>query len=110
GDDHGAKSSTTAHQSEQALIAAAIPVLNPSSIAEYRAMIPAAVALSRFAGVWTSVKCVTEIVESSGELPLEAFVPVWAQPEVQTPPGGYHIGSSFAPMALEESLYRYRLP
>ena len=34
GDDHGCKSSTLAHQSEHAFIAASIPVLNPSRVQE----------------------------------------------------------------------------
>src|ERR1700738_1488421 len=35
GDDHGAQSSTTAHQSEQAFAAVMMPVLNPANIQEY---------------------------------------------------------------------------
>src|SRR6201987_1636086 len=35
GDDHGCSSSTLAHQSEQVLIAAMIPVLNPATLQDY---------------------------------------------------------------------------
>ncbi|HEY6543540.1 MAG TPA: indolepyruvate ferredoxin oxidoreductase family protein, partial [Dokdonella sp.] len=35
GDDHGCQSSTSAHQSEQVLIAAMIPVLNPATVQDY---------------------------------------------------------------------------
>ena len=35
GDDHAAKSSTNAHQSEHILKACCIPVLNPSNVQDY---------------------------------------------------------------------------
>ncbi|API59403.1 indolepyruvate ferredoxin oxidoreductase [Tardibacter chloracetimidivorans] len=110
GDDHGAKSSSTAHQSEHAFVAASIPVFNPSSIEEYFDYIPTAVAMSRFAGTWIGFKCATEIVEASAVLPLERSPRSLALPEVESPAGGYHISNQFAPLAQEESLYRYRLP
>ncbi|UZW57802.1 indolepyruvate ferredoxin oxidoreductase family protein [Sphingobium sp. JS3065] len=110
GDDHGAKSSSTAHQSEQVFEACAVPVFNPGSVSEYRDMLPVAVALSRFAGVWTGFKVVTEIVEASATVDRAHIVPDFILPEVEAPAGGYHIGNRFMPLAFEESLYRYRLP
>lgn len=110
GDDHGAKSSSTAHQSEHMFVASSIPVFNPSSIQEYFDYIPVAVALSRFAGVWTGFKCATEIVEASGMLALKRAERHLILPDVEAPVGGYHISGQFAPLAQEESLYRYRLP
>ncbi|MBL43066.1 MAG: indolepyruvate ferredoxin oxidoreductase [Rhodospirillaceae bacterium] len=65
GDDHMAKSSTSAHQSEQSLISAMIPIFNPSSVQELIDFGLFGIALSRYAGVWVGLKCVTEIVESS---------------------------------------------
>lgn len=110
GDDHGAKSSSTAHQSEQAFVAAAMPVFNPSSIVEYRDLLPTAVALSRFAGVWVGFKCVTEIVEASTAVELDWNPPAFVLPEIETPAGGFHISNGFIPLRLEETLHRYRLP
>jgi indolepyruvate ferredoxin oxidoreductase len=110
GDDHGAKSSSTAHQSEHAFVAASIPVLNPSSIEEYMNVVPAAVALSRFSGVWVGLKCATEIVEASTLVARGNELANFAQPEIERPPGGFHISLSFAPLSVEESLHRYRLP
>src|SRR5271170_5110003 len=83
GDDHTCESSTTAHQSEFALVDAMIPILNPAGVQEYADFIPAAVALSRFAGVWTGFKCVTEIVEASGGLSLDGLGDDYALPEVE---------------------------
>lgn len=64
GDDHAAKSSTTAHQSEHILKACGIPVLYPSSVQEYLDYGLHAWAMSRYTGLWVSMKCVTDIVES----------------------------------------------
>ena len=65
GDDHGAKSSTLAHQSDHILKACLIPVLFPSSIQEYLDLGLHGFAMSRYAGVWVGFKCVTEVVELS---------------------------------------------
>lgn len=110
GDDHGAKSSSTAHQSEHVFMAASIPVFNPSSISEYFEFLPAAVALSRFASVWVGFKCATEIVEASTAIRLDRKVPEFMFPAIDIPEGGFHISGRFAPLLLEESLHRFRLP
>ena len=64
GDDHAAKSSSTAHQSDHILTACGIPVLYPSSVQEYLDFGLHAWAMSRYTGLWVSMKCVTDIVES----------------------------------------------
>lgn len=65
GDDHAAKSSTVAGQSDHALIASGIPVLypaNPQDILDYGIL---AVEMSRYSGCWVGVKLVTDVVESA---------------------------------------------
>jgi indolepyruvate ferredoxin oxidoreductase len=64
GDDHAAKSSSTAHQSDHILNACGIPVLYPSSVQEYIDYGLHAWAMSRYTGLWVSMKCVTDIIES----------------------------------------------
>ena len=64
GDDHGARSSTLAHQSDHAFIHFAMPVLNPAGVAELLDYGLLGLALSRFAGCWVGLKCITDIVES----------------------------------------------
>src|SRR5579862_9646529 len=59
GDDHGAKSSTIAHQSDQTLIACGVPILNPASIEEFISFGLFGFGLSRFAGCWTAMKTIT---------------------------------------------------
>ena len=64
GDDHAAKSSSTAHQSDHILGACGIPVLYPASVQEYIDYGLHAWAMSRYTGLWVSMKCVTDIIES----------------------------------------------
>lgn len=106
GDDHGAKSSTVAHQSDHALLAAGIPVLYPSTIQEYVEFTTAAVAMSRFAGLWVAVKCVTETVEASGLVDV-AQARTWKTPAAGRPSP---VISGFQPIAVERSLFDERLP
>lgn len=51
GDDHGAISSTMAHQSEQLMASWMMPVLNPASIREYLEYGLLGLAMSRFSGM-----------------------------------------------------------
>ena len=57
GDDHTCESSTTAHQSEFALVDAQIPVLNPAGVAEILEFGLMGFALSRYSGCWVGLKC-----------------------------------------------------
>ncbi len=92
GDDHAAKSSTTAHQSEHILKACGIPVLYPSSVQEYLDYGLHAWAMSRFTGLWVAMKCVTDIVESgaSVEVGFER-VNIVLPSDFEMPPDGLNI-------------------
>ncbi len=70
GDDHSGKSSTTCHQSEQALVAAMIPILYPASVAEYLSFGRLGYALSRASGLWVGFKCVNDTADASASTPL----------------------------------------
>jgi len=65
GDDHAARSSTIAHQSEHALMHFGMPILHPANIQEYLDFGLLGFALSRYSGCWVGFKCVTDTVESS---------------------------------------------
>ena len=71
GDDQGAKSSTTAHQSEQALIAAMIPILYPATVQEYIDYGLMGFAMSRYSGCWVGFKCVGDIIESTASVSID---------------------------------------
>jgi indolepyruvate ferredoxin oxidoreductase len=89
GDDHGCVSSSMPHQSDVAFMAWFMPTLNPASVAEYLAFGEYGYALSRFSGMWTGFKAISETVESCASVELPArrrFAP----PEFAMPPGGLH--------------------
>ena len=75
GDDHAAKSSTTAHQSEPALIAAGIPVLYPADVQDIVHLGLHGLAMSRASGCWVGLKVVTDVVESTMSVGVDALGP-----------------------------------
>jgi indolepyruvate ferredoxin oxidoreductase len=89
GDDPMAKSSTVPGVCEPMCRSLVIPVLAPGTIAELLELGQHAVAISRHAGVWTGLKIVTELADSSGiavaGAAIEA-VPTFAPRELHTPP------------------------
>ena len=92
GDDHAAKSSTTAHQSEHILKACGIPVLYPSSVQEYLDYGLHGWAMSRYTGLWVAMKCVTDIVESGASVELDPErVQIVLPEDFDLPPGGLNI-------------------
>ncbi|HEY4134098.1 MAG TPA: indolepyruvate ferredoxin oxidoreductase family protein [Alphaproteobacteria bacterium] len=90
GDDHGAASSTTAHQSEYAFADAIIPVLAPAGVQEILDYGLMGLALSRFAGCWTALKLSADIAEGAASVTLERPLPILPA-DVALPAGGLHI-------------------
>ncbi len=110
GDDHGAKSSTTAHQSEQALVAAMIPILYPATVQELIDYGLHGIACSRFSGAWVALKCATDVVESSGTVSVDnARVRPIRPSEHKLPEGGVHIRWPDGPRTQEERLIKVKL-
>ncbi|WP_020653743.1 indolepyruvate ferredoxin oxidoreductase family protein [Massilia niastensis] len=92
GDDHAAKSSSTAHQSDHILTHCGIPVLYPSSVQEYIDYGLHAWAMSRYTGLWVSMKCVTDIIESGAVVDLDPDrVKIITPDDFELPPGGLNI-------------------
>ncbi len=112
GDDHGAKSSTTAHQSEQIFIAVSTPVFYPASVQDILDYGIHGWAMSRYASLWSGIKCVTDIVESGATVELDpARVQVVIPNDVEMPPGGLSIRLSEHQFVAEENrLLNYKLP
>jgi len=110
GDDPGAKSSSIAHQSEQALIHCAIPVLNPSNVQDYLDFGLLGFALSRYSGAWVGMKCLTDTVDSGGSVSVGSDRIQIVEPVDFTRPEGLHIGWGNLPMAAEQRVYLQRLP
>ncbi|MGB6104512.1 MAG: indolepyruvate ferredoxin oxidoreductase family protein [Pusillimonas sp.] len=109
GDDHGAKSSTVAHQSEHDLQAAGIPVLYPANVQEYLDYGLHGWAMSRYSGLWVAMKCVTEVVESTASIEIDPDRTRIVIPEdFVLPPDGLGIRWPDPPLAQEARLIDYK--
>ena len=110
GDDPGAKSSSIAHQSEHALIHCGIPLLNPSSVQEYLDFGLYGWALSRYAGCWVGLKCLTDTVDSAASVEVEPGPGAGpAARGLHAAPGPAHRLDDY-PLQVEARLYQQRLP
>ncbi len=109
GDDHTCESSTSAHQSEFAMVDYMIPVLNPAGVQELLDYGIHGFALSRFAGVWVGMKCVKDNIESTATVDgrIDRVNPVIPTDFVM-PPGG--LNNRLGEMALpkEARLFDYK--
>ena len=65
GDDHTAKSSTVAHQSDHAFMAAIMPMLFPSSVHEFVELGLMGIAISRYSGLWVGYKVISDTIETT---------------------------------------------
>ena len=109
GDDHAAKSSTTAHQSEHILKACGIPVLYPSTVQEYLDYGLHGWAMSRYTGLWVSMKCVTDVVESGASVELDPDrVQILLPDDFALPPGGLNIRWPDAVLEQETRMNNYK--
>ena len=108
GDDHVAKSSTAAHQSDHIFKACGLPVFFPASVQEILDLGIHAFALSRFSGVWASMKTIQEIVESSATAMIDPERVDIVIPEFQMPPGGVHIRWPDTALEQEARLFDYK--
>ncbi|MGJ7916976.1 indolepyruvate ferredoxin oxidoreductase family protein [Massilia sp. LXY-6] len=109
GDDHAAKSSSVAHQSEHALIAAGIPVLYPSNVQEYLDYGLHGWALSRYSGLWVGMKCVTDVVESTASIDIDPDrVEVVIPSDFPMPEGGLNIRWPDPPLEQEARLVEHK--
>lgn len=70
GDDHTAKSSTVAHQSDHAFMAAIMPMLFPSSVQEFVELGLLGIAMSRYSGLWVGYKVIADTIETTGVVDL----------------------------------------
>ncbi len=106
GDDHVAKSSTAAHQSDHIFKACGLPVFFPSSAQEILDLGLHAFAMSRFAGVWASMKTIQEVVESSASIDVSPDrVQIILPTDFAMPPGGLHIRWPDAALVQEARLF-----
>ncbi|MDX2316669.1 MAG: indolepyruvate ferredoxin oxidoreductase family protein [Gammaproteobacteria bacterium] len=110
GDDHTCESSTTAHQSEFAMVDAMIPILNPAGVQEILDYGLYGIAMSRYAGCWVSLKCVHDTVESTASVVVD---PGRVQPRLPLdhvlPEGGLNIRWPDTPLEQEARLHNHKM-
>jgi len=78
GDDPASKSSTLASSCEWMARSLALPLLAPGTVADVRVLGLHAVALSRYAGVWTGLKIVADVADGAATVDLDdpaAWIP-----------------------------------
>ncbi len=109
GDDHVSKSSTAAHQSDHIFKACGLPVFFPSDVQGILDMGLHAIAMSRFSGVWSGMKTIQEVVESSASVVVDPDrVKIVLPEDFVMPPGGLHIRWPDAPLEQEARLMDYK--
>lgn len=110
GDDHAAKSSSLPHQSDHVFQAAGIPVFFPASVQEILDLGIHAWAMSRYAGVWVAMKCISDVVESSASVIADARrVEVAIPTDFKIPDGGLSIRWPDSPLQQEARLLDHKL-
>ena len=109
GDDHVSKSSTAAHQSDHIFKACGLPVFFPSDVQGILDMGLHAIAMSRFSGVWSGMKTIQEVVESSSSVVVDPDrVKIVLPEDFVMPPGGLHVRWPDAPLEQEARLMDYK--
>jgi len=109
GDDHISKSSTAAHQSDHIFKACGTPVFFPANVQEILDLGIHAFAMSRFAGIWSGMKTIQEIVESSATAMIDPErVEIVLPEDFQMPPGGLHIRWPDHALEQEARLMHYK--
>jgi len=109
GDDHVAKSSTAAHQSDHIFKACGLPVFFPSDVQGILDMGVHAFAMSRFSGVWAGMKTIQEVVESSSSVTVDpARVKIVLPEDFVMPEGGVHMRWPDGALDQEARLFDYK--
>ena len=110
GDDHAARSSTVAHQSDHALIHFGMPVFNPAHIQDYLDLGQLGFAMSRYTGAWVGFKCITDTIESSSRVDISLDRLLFRTPEDYVlPQGGLNIQLGVMPIMAEAKQMDHRL-
>ncbi|GLR65686.1 indolepyruvate ferredoxin oxidoreductase [Acidocella aquatica] len=111
-DDVGGKSTVTATSSDPVWRAALMPILYPSNTQEYLDFGLYGFGLSRYAGVWTGFKVVTDTIELTSTIDVNPERSRIILPaDFQMPPGGINkMKGDIAPLPIERRLVEFKLP
>ena len=110
GDDHGARSSAVAHQSEHIFSACGIPVLTPAGVQEYLDLGLHGWAMSRYSGCWVAMKTTSDTVESSATIELDPQrVSISIPGDFLLPPDGVHLRWPDPALAQEQRMQEFKI-
>jgi indolepyruvate ferredoxin oxidoreductase len=110
GDDHTCESSTTAHQSEFAMVDAMIPILNPAGVQELLDYGIYGWALSRYSGCWVGLKSMKDTIDATASVDVDpARVQIRVPEDFAMPPGGVHIRFPDPPLDQEARLHNVKI-
>src|SRR5688572_16216583 len=111
GDDHMARSSTVATQSETMLTSPMVPVLVPTGVQDYLDLGIHAFAMSRYSGSWLAFKALDDTVECSASVSVDpARIDVRIPEDYVLPPGGLGVRLPDQPLTMERRIHEQRLP
>lgn len=106
GDDHAAKSSASAHQSEHTLIVGFIPVLAPATTDEILLFGQLGWEMSRYSGLYVGMKTVTDALDLTSSILLPEFSLL--RPERSGP--SLNLQRSMPALQQEAMVLNHRLP
>ncbi len=110
GDDHAARSSAVAHQSEHIFSACAMPVLAPAGVQDILDFGLHGWAMSRYTGCWVALKLSADIVESSATVEIGTTrVQVRTPDDFELPADGLHIRWPDPVLAQEHRMQAYKI-
>ncbi len=110
GDDHTCESSTTAHQSEFAMVDAMIPILNPAGVQELLDYGLIGWALSRYSGCWVGLKSMKDTIDASASVNVSPErVRILTPVDFKMPEGSVNIRWPDAPLEQEARLHNVKL-
>jgi indolepyruvate ferredoxin oxidoreductase len=109
GDDHAAKSSTVAYQTEYAWADLQIPVLHPANVQEVIDYGLIGLAMSRYSGCWVALKCLAEVMDSSASVIVAPDRVTLVTPDFEMPEGGVHIRWPDTALDQEYRLMKHKL-
>ncbi|MCG2840904.1 indolepyruvate ferredoxin oxidoreductase family protein [Sandaracinobacter sp. RS1-74] len=111
GDDTGGKSTVTATSSDPVWKAALMPILYPANTQEYLDFGLLGWAMSRYAGVYTAFKAVTDTIERTSTVDIDPSRSMPVLPDFKMPPGGLNkIKGDIMPLPIERRMVEFKLP
>ena len=106
GDDHEARSTVTAQQSETLFLHMGMPILSPATLQEFLTFGLAGWALSRYSKLWVGMICLNDLVDAAATIDL-GRLPTLVVPEGDEPPP-IQLGKGL--LEIEEDIRRRRIP